>query len=128
MTPIEETNLKHDDVIWLAGIAEGEGTFDLHRGKYPRIRVSMSDRDVIGRVATLFGVHVRLTIRPQGQKAMWHAEVQGARATRIMTELLPYMGARRSAKIAEILGAATLPAGKYGAPGPRVTRPPALPL
>lgn len=55
--------MNHDDTIWLAGLLEGEGTFDLHRGKYPRVRVGMTDRDVVGRAATLMDTRVRPTSR-----------------------------------------------------------------
>lgn len=120
--------MNRDDLIWLAGLLEGEGTFDLHRGRYPRIRVGMSDRDVIGRAATLMGARVRLSLKPAPNAAMWHAEVSGTRALALMMDLLPHMGARRSAKIASVIGHATLAPGSNGAPGPKITRPPALPL
>lgn len=117
-----------EDIIWLAGLLEGEGTFDLHRGKYPRVRVSMTDRDVVGRAATLFGSSIRLTLK-RDFKATWHAEVSGARAVEIMRVILPHMGARRSAKIAEILGKYYIPEGgvrSASVPGPKLTRPPGL--
>lgn len=121
------------DVVWLAGLLEGEGTFDLHRGKYPRVRVGMTDRDVVGRAATLIGSRVRLSLKPAPYKASWHAEVTGTKAAEVMRAVLPFMGARRSGKIAEILGAADLgrvctPVRQTVAskPGPRVVRPPAL--
>lgn len=122
--------MTRDDLIWLAGLLEGEGSFDLHKGRYPRIRVGMTDRDVVGRAATLMGAKVRLSLKPAPAKAMFHAEVSGERATALMRLLLPHMGARRSAKIAEVLGHATLDPVKqrHGAPGPVLTRPPALPL
>lgn len=115
------------DLYWLAGLLEGEGAFDLHRGRYPRIRLGMTDRDIVGRAATLLGGKVRLSLKPRPNKATWHVEVSGAKAVEIMTAILPHMGSRRSAKIAEILGHATLPEGSHGAPGPTITRPPALP-
>jgi hypothetical protein len=117
-----------DDLLWLAGLLEGEGTFDLHRGRYPRIRLGMSDRDVVGRVATLLGCRVRLSFRRAPNSAIWHAEISGDRAAAVMEEILPYMGARRSAKIATVLGHARLRESKGSAPGPRIVRPPALPL
>ncbi len=122
-----------DDVLWLAGLLEGEGTFDLHRDKYPRVRVGMTDRDVVGRAATLIGSRVRLSLKPAPYKATWHAEVTGEKAVAVMEAVLPFMGSRRSARIAEILGAAHL--GKTetpkrqtvaSKPGPQVVRPPAL--
>jgi len=120
--------MNRDDLIWLAGLLEGEGAFDLHRGKYPRIRVGMTDRDVIGRAATLLGGNVRLSLKPAPAKAMWHVEVSGAKALAAMTLLLPFMGARRSAKIAEVMGHATLDPieQRNGRPGPLICRPPAL--
>lgn len=122
-----------EDVIWLAGLFEGEATFDLHKGRYPRVRVGMSDRDVIGRAATLMGSTVRLSMKPAPYAAMWHAEISGAKAVEVMRAVLPYMGARRSAKIAAILGESAL--GTRAAPirepvpslpGPKMSRPPAL--
>lgn len=117
--------LSHEDLIWLAGLIEGEGCLDLHRGKYPRIRVGMTDRDVVGRVASLLGTSIRMTLSTSGHRATFHAEISGRRAASIMRELLPYMGARRSAKIGHILG---LYAGRSttveSLPGPSLTRPP----
>lgn len=117
-----------DDLLWLAGLLEGEGSFDLHRGKYPRIRVGMTDRDVIGRAATLLGARVRLSLKPAPNAAMWHAEVSGTKAAEIMALVLPHMGSRRSGRIAAILGHSSLSASSNGAPGPKISRPPALPL
>jgi hypothetical protein len=117
------------DLIWLAGLLEGEGTFDLQRGKYPRIRLAMTDRDVVGRAATLMGTKVRLSLRKAPVTSTWHAEVQGPRAEALMEALLPYMGSRRSGRIAGILADSRLRAnGKAVVPGPKVTRPPGLPL
>lgn len=96
------TTLDHDSILWLAGLAEGEATFDLQRGKYPRIRFGMVDRDVVGRVATLFGSSIRCRLK-MGAQPLFTAEIQGQRAVEIMEALLPHMGARRSGKIAAIL-------------------------
>lgn len=120
-----------DDLLWLAGLLEGEGSFDLHRGKYPRIRLGMTDRDVVGRAATLLGGKVRLSLKPAPAQAMWHVEVSGTKAEALLRLILPHMGARRSAKIATIIGHAHFPASvskHASAPGPKITRPPALPL
>lgn len=120
------TQIEHADLMWLVGLAEGEASFDAQRGKYPRIRIAMADRDVVGRAATLMGCRVRLSLHPAPYKAMFHAEIQGERAADLMRQLLPHLGARRSAKVAEILGHTSLTAGQK--PGPRIARPPGLPL
>lgn len=109
--------------MWLAGLLEGEGAFDLHRGRYPRVRLAMTDRDVVGRAATLFGVSVRMSMRPAPQSAMWHAEASGPKAEAIMRAILPHMGARRSGRIAVILAHAPR-TSKAAVP---ITRPPGLP-
>lgn len=117
-----------EDLIWLAGLLEGEGTFDLHKGKYARIRVSMTDRDVVGRAAHLMDGRIRMTISPVGLKPMFHTEITGHKAEAIMRELLPFMGARRSAKIGEILGRLAWRRGERAStiPGPSLTRPPGI--
>ncbi|MEU4568649.1 hypothetical protein [Micromonospora sp. NPDC023956] len=112
------------DVVWLAGLLEGEGAFDLHRDRYPRVRLEMTDRDVVGRAATLFGCSVRVTLRPAPAQATFHAEVSGGRAEAVMRAILPHMGARRSQRIAGVLGRAP----KTDKSPPKLSRPPGLPL
>lgn len=113
-----------DDVMWLAGLLEGEGSFDAHRGKYPRIRLAMTDRDVVGRAASLMDARIRLSLHRAPNKPTWHTEISGPRATEIMRLILPHMGARRSQKIAEILGVVEFSGTtSASAPGPKVTRP-----
>ncbi|AWY06664.1 endonuclease [Microbacterium phage Zeta1847] len=122
----------NEDVVWLAGLLEGEGTFDAHRRKYPRIRLGMTDRDVVGRAASLMGCGIRLTLKPAPMSPTFHAEISGERAARIMRELLPHMGARRSGRIAEVLSIHATRTGKLApragggsrsTPGPSLGRP-----
>jgi hypothetical protein len=114
-----------DDLLWLAGLLEGEGSFDAQRGRYPRIRLAMTDRDVVGRAASLMDTSVRLSLHPAPVSATWHAEIQGERAAAIMREVLPHMGTRRSQRIADVLGVAAFRkvVGPKGVPGPSVSRP-----
>lgn len=116
-----------EDVVYLAGLLEGEGTFDLHRGKYPRIRLAMTDRDIVGRAATLMDTTIRLSFHRAPAAPTWHAELSGERAAEIMSELLPHMGTRRSQRIATVLAAFTYRQsendGKMSRPGPAVGRP-----
>lgn len=118
--------LSDRDLHWLVGILEGEGCFDLHRNRYPRIRVAMTDRDIVGRVASLFGSSIRLSLRRFNQPT-WHAEIQGERAAEIMEAILPHMGARRSQKIAQILAKWRMRGtALMTMPGPAITRPPGI--
>jgi hypothetical protein len=115
-----------DDLLWLSGLLEGEGTFDAHRGRYPRIRLGMTDRDVVGRAASLMDATVRVALHPKPAKPSFHTEISGERAAAIMREILPHMGARRSSKIAEALADAHFARnddGRTSTPGPAITRP-----
>ena len=113
-----------DDLVWLAGLLEGEGTFDAHRQRYPRVRLAMTDRDVVGRAASLMGAEFRLALHPAPNKATWHTEISGERAACIMRAILPFMGTRRSQKIADVLGVAHFRnATGSSTPGPRIGRP-----
>lgn len=122
------SNITNDrDLHWLVGVIEGEGCIDLHSNKYPRIRVTMCDRDVVGRVASLFGTQVRLTLNKAPAKPTWTARVQGPAAAEILREILPHMGTRRSAKIAEVLSVVDIPAGRETAAyGRDIEKPPGL--
>lgn len=101
------------ELHWLAGILEGEGSFMMSRntvrGKvylYPKITVNMTDRDIIERVATLFGTGVYdlpLETNFPNRKYQFRAQVTGTPAAQFMELLLPIMGNRRSEKITEIL-------------------------
>lgn len=115
-----------DDILWLAGLLEGEGAFDLSKGRYPRIRLAMTDRDVVGRAATLMDTSIRLSLKRAPAAPTWHSEVSGPRAEAIMRELLPHLGTRRSQRIAEVLAAAEYrrdERGRKSIPGPAVSRP-----
>lgn len=119
--------IERESLLWLCGLGEAEMCFDLHRGKYPRIRLGMVDKDVVGRAATVMGSGVRLTLHAPPIQPMWHTEISGARAAEVMEQMLPMMGARRGAKIASILAAYKLAGAVNGqTPGPRVVRPPGI--
>jgi len=126
MTDTPAIHGDRDDLLWLSGLLEGEGSFDLHRGKYPRIRLGMTDRDIVGRAASLMDATIRLSLHAPPEKATWHTEISGARAAEIMRAILPFMGARRSQRIADVLGAYALGTNAVrgaSAPGPKLARP-----
>src|SRR5439155_41834 len=110
-----------DDLIWLAGLLEGEGAFDVSKGAYPRVRVGMTDRDTIERAAALMGATPRLSLHPAPASPTWHSEVSGTRASTLMRALLPFMGTRRSQQIATALATEsyrTAETGRRSIPGP----------
>lgn len=98
--------LPPEDFYWLAGLLEANGAFGLTgKGRYPRIRLGSTDADVIRRAAALLGVACYSEVSPN-RLPMFRCELSGSRATRLLVELLPLMGARRSSKIAAVLAAA----------------------
>lgn len=92
---------------WLAGLLEGEGSFGFNYSGRPCVQVQMGDADVVAAAARLMGgrllgPYTRPT-RPSN-KAMYHAKRVGAPAIEVMERVWPWMGARRTARISEILG------------------------
>lgn len=112
------------DLMWLAGLLEGEGSFLFpapSEGNTPRIALQMTDEDVVRRAATLMGVETvsRTDRKPGIWKPCFHANLKGKRARALMERLLPHMGARRSQRIKEIL--AMKPPGNAGENTKKVT-------
>lgn len=95
------------DIAWLAGLLEGEASFMLRRGN-AKIGIQMTDRDVVERAANLLGVTIGLHSRqPKGKTTylpVFHLAVHGIKAIAWMMTLYTFMGERRQAKIAQILG------------------------
>lgn len=92
---------------WLAGLLEGEGAFMVTKqGQQPRLVVSMTDEDVIARVAEMWGTAV-VPLKPQKahHKPAFKASIYGRRALEWMLRLRPLLGERRRARIDEIQAA-----------------------
>ncbi len=85
------------DIIWLAGLLEGEGYFGLSEGKYPKIALGMTDEDIIVRASALINARVCR------QKNMWITQVNGAYAIQWMMTLYTLLGKRRRECIREII-------------------------
>jgi hypothetical protein len=101
------------ELAWLAGLLEGEGSFWMltshvggKRYRYPKIVVSMTDRDIIERVAHLFGRSVYDVPPSRGHPnrlPAFRAQISGAAAAQWMRDLYPWLGRRRQGKIDEVL-------------------------
>lgn len=95
----------NQDIIWLAGLLEGEGCFG-HRGNCTTIQLQMTDEDVVQRAAKILGGVVYAQPRhskPAHYKAMFGVSISGDKAAEWMRILLPLMGLRRQNKIKELL-------------------------
>lgn len=92
-----------NDLAWLAGLLEGEGSFCCgvpSKPNQPFIAVQMTDEDVIHRVAKLFGTSLyRGLKRKEWYKPMFSARLRGKRAVDLMRQLQPLMGMRRKAQV-----------------------------
>lgn len=116
------------DLYWLAGLAEGEGSFTIS-GRSAVFKIHMTDRDVVERAADIIErayppvrrvgrgggsekpcralphrgpVHEEL-VRQGVHKPVWYVKVQGRRARLLMKDLYHAMGERRRARIVEVL-------------------------
>src|SRR5215208_4435928 len=92
---------------WLAGRLEGEGYFGTitnrvggYAYRYARVGVSMTDADVVDRVAALWEASVH-EVKPSGvsKKVTYRCLLVGTRAVHWMERLYPFMGERRRAQI-----------------------------
>ena len=88
---------------WLVGILEGEGTFIRASSSspgLPGVRVSMTDRDVIERVAALLGRATQtLRARKPHHKRPYATTIKGAPAVQLMKAVRPFLGNDRQAHI-----------------------------
>jgi hypothetical protein len=84
-------------LVWLAGLLEAEGTFLQAPPSSPRcpvISCRMTDRDVVARVATMFGATV-VAIDKGRYRTEFAAVRKGVVAVALMGDLMPLMGERR---------------------------------
>lgn len=105
---------EREKLIWLAGYLEGEGCFRLTRDlrgrpdplMHPRVQLCATDRDVVERVVEYLGGGIRIhdrAPRSKGWRPQYCIYVTSDRAVDLMRALLPYMGARRSQQIRDVL-------------------------
>jgi hypothetical protein len=98
--------LKIQDIAWLAGLLEGEGSFGFPAiGRSPVIRLQMTDKDVVVRAARLLGVRLQTPNKPrkEGHAVSYSICAAGRRAIEWMMTIYVFMGDRRKEKIHDIL-------------------------
>src|SRR5688572_472981 len=98
-----------EDLIWLSGLLEGEGSFlkpPPSSPRLPAIALQMTDEDVVARVADLWGVRYHKVARQKSHhKDTYMVAIKGSTAVRVMKELKPFMGQRRALQIEEAVAA-----------------------
>jgi len=92
------------DLLWLAGLLEGEGYFGGSPHRQLSIQLAMNDRDVVEKAASIMGGKERITPkRKGGTSEVSILQFGGSRAAAWMMMLWQFMGQRRKARIAEAL-------------------------
>ena len=97
--------MNREDLFWLAGWLEGEGSFVGSSNGQTRcvIRAASTDLDVIEKVAKLLGSNViEENKRPKGKehwKTVYYTMLCGEKAKNLMLEMYPLMGNRRQMQI-----------------------------
>ncbi len=99
--------LVSNEFYWLAGLLEGEAAFvsgSPSSPNIPKIVVHMTDRDIVERVAKIFGTKVQSRrVRNPRWKPQYCTTLTGFEAVELMSLLQPQMGERRSFRIDKIL-------------------------
>ncbi len=102
-TPGHPTDISNEDLYWLAGLLEGEGSFlkgPPSAPRHPVVALQMTDKDVVSRVAAMFGRKTGCWQSPQARwRPTYMTRITGAKAVAWMTALRPLMGTRRRAQI-----------------------------
>ena len=94
--------------FWLIGILEGEASF-IFPGKTTacRITVQMKDKDIIDRIAEIWGTKVQFchppTWKAKGWSPGYKISLHGKKALKLMKEIKPYMSERRQERIDVLL-------------------------
>lgn len=101
--------MNRDDLMWLAGLLEGEGYF-CYRGSGPRrrhawyVQMSSADKDVIERAAKLLRANVTGPYAHKHYSLMWRVTLaRRQEVVSLVRALQPHMSARRSAQIQVLL-------------------------
>lgn len=103
---MEISEIPENQLYWLAGLLEGEGSFlkgPPSAPNRPVISMLSTDEDVVAKVATLMGVSYWGRLSEQFERNGWKkpyaVHLRGARAVELMLMLKPLMGIRRQQQI-----------------------------
>lgn len=92
---------------WAAGLFEGEGclTWTTASGrKYPTASASSTDLDVLEKFRSVIGIGAIYSNGSFTHKQVWVWKINGITNIRILSEIVgPYLGERRSKRLAELL-------------------------
>ena len=97
------------DAAWLAGLLEGEGYFQITKPKpnHPTqvlIRLAMTDKDVVEKASKLLNVPINCKAQTTEKKTIYSISLSRKDdVEKVLLQILPHMGSRRSERITECL-------------------------
>ena len=97
---------RYTDIVWAAGLFEGEGCIHTLRTKYRTLNLAMTDKDVMERFVDVVGYgNLRGPAwAAKSKKPYWQWSVcKRPEVLRILKLFLPHFGIRRSEKAIEVL-------------------------
>ena len=103
---------KREQLIFLAGIFEGEGWFGVNNkpnGWTPAavLEVQMTDEDIVKRFQYYFktngNIHKKKKKQKEHHKQVWRFWLKGYRALHFMEEMLPFLGTRRTKQYYDVV-------------------------
>lgn len=89
------------EVMWLAGLLEGEGSFSIGNQPTPRLTLQMTDKDVVKKASEIMGSSLWHGSPTVTGKDIWITTASGLRGIEWMRILKPYMGVRRKQQIVD---------------------------
>lgn len=97
--------IKIKDIVWLAGLLEGEGCFSISEDSSPIIAINMTDYDIIKRARDLMCPNNSISLQKKdgNRKDQYRITCCGNPAIQWMMTIYCLMGERRRIKIKEIL-------------------------
>lgn len=99
--------LRNEEIAWMAGLFDGEGCIHFVGVNAVRLKVKMADKDIIEMLRDRAGCDVSICIEKRSNPKhadAWYWQVQrGEDVVRLLTEMMPWFGARRKAKAEEAL-------------------------
>jgi len=102
-------NLSRENVIWFAGLFEGEGCLSGVKPKDKRCvqwrtMLKMTDKDIIEKIVSMFGgqMYVKVHENPK-HKTSYEWQICSSKAYPIIAAIYPFMGERRKAKMEEFM-------------------------
>lgn len=90
------------DIVWAAGIYEGEGSCFSSQPRNVTVTVSQKDRWLLDRLRSLFGGTVHTEDRKSRAGGAHEWKTHGIRAVDFLTEIYLYLSPRRQAQICKL--------------------------